>query len=178
MISAHASVFGGMDVQRLCHQKTQDTKATNNQLSSSSHSPPKVFVHGVRNAGHLLMLENYQEFNAAMAVASGREGDLPPGMPRSVEFICDEVAATASSNTGGGGADKVSFRSSSGMVVMNEKDAAKFFSGGRFNRRQSQQKKRMITLLLQRRRRNNYVVFLGGRSCSCTYRKSSYFKPL
>ena len=92
MISAHASVFGGMDVQRLCHQKTQDTKATNNQLSSSSHSPPKVFVLGVRNAGHLLMLENYQEFNAAMAVASGREGDLPPGMPRSVEFICDEGA--------------------------------------------------------------------------------------
>lgn len=131
---------GGMDVQRLCHQKTQDTKATNNQLSSSSHSPPKVFVHGVRNAGHLLMLENYQEFNAAMAVASGREGDLPPGMPRSVEFICDEVAATASSNTGGGGADKVSFRSSSGMVVMNEKDAAKFFRGGRFNRSESQQK--------------------------------------
>ncbi|KAL7491200.1 hypothetical protein ACHAWT_000636 [Skeletonema menzelii] len=117
---------GGLDVQRLCHQKKQDQ-------SSSSPSPPKVFVHGVRNAGHLLMLENYQEFNAAMAIAAGREEDLPPGMSRSVEFVCDEVAAANS-------ADKSRMARSSGKVVMSEKDAAKFFRGGRFNRRESQQR--------------------------------------
>jgi len=132
---------GGMDVQRLCHQKTQDIMTTKNNHSSSSSPPPKVFVHGVRNAGHLLMLENYQEFNAAMAIAAGREEDLPPGMPRSVEFICDEVATAAAANADG--AHKASFRSfrsnNSGKVVMNEKDAAKFFRGGRFNRRESQQ---------------------------------------
>lgn len=130
---------GGVDVQRVCHQKMQDNNMmtnTTNQSSSSSSQPPKVFVHGVRNAGHLLMLENYKEFNAAMAIAAGREDDLPPGMSRSVEIVCDEVAAANAD----GSADKVSFRSSSGKkVVMNEQDAAKFFRGGRFNRRESQQ---------------------------------------
>jgi hypothetical protein len=85
------------------------------------------------------MLENYQEFNAAMAIAAGREEDLPPGMSRSVEFVCDEVAAAANAK----GADKsTTSRSSRGeKVVMSEKDAAKFFRGGRFNRRESQQQK-------------------------------------
>ena len=38
------------------------------------------------------MLENYQEFNAAMAIAAGREDDLPSVVSRSIEFVCDEVA--------------------------------------------------------------------------------------
>ena len=80
------------------------------------------------------MLDNYQEFNAAMAIAAGREEDLPPGMSRSVEFVCDEVAAAAN-------AEGTTFRSSRKKVVMTEKDAAKFFRGGRFNRRESQQQK-------------------------------------
>uniref|UniRef100_A0A7S1VW23 Uncharacterized protein n=1 Tax=Skeletonema marinoi TaxID=267567 RepID=A0A7S1VW23_9STRA len=128
---------GGLDVQRLCHEKMQDRRTTTTTTRSAENNqspPPKVFVHGVRNAGHLLMLENYQEFNAAMAIAAGREEDLPPGMSRSVEFVCDEVAAAAN-------AEGTTFRSSRKKVVMSEKDAAKFFRGGRFNRRESQQQK-------------------------------------
>eukprot|EP00986_Skeletonema_menzelii_P007080 scaffold2734_cov76-Skeletonema_menzelii.AAC.4 len=53
--------------------------------------------------------------------------------PRSVEFVCDEVAAADS-------ADKSRMARSSGKVVMSEKDASKFFRGGRFNRRESQQR--------------------------------------
>jgi cardiolipin-specific phospholipase len=126
---------GGLDVQRLCHEKMQDRRTTTTTTRSAENNqspPPKVFVHGVRNAGHLLMLENYQEFNAAMAIAAGREEDLPPGMSRSVEFVCDEVAAAAN-------AEGTTFRSSRKKVVMTEKDAANFFRGGRFNRRESQQ---------------------------------------
>lgn len=128
---------GGLDVQRLCHEKMQDRRTTTTTTRSAENNqspPPKVFVHGVRNAGHLLMLDNYQEFNAAMAIAAGREEDLPPGMSRSVEFVCDEVAAAAN-------AEGTTFRSSRKKVVMSEKDAAKFFRGGRFNRRESQQQK-------------------------------------
>eukprot|EP00985_Skeletonema_marinoi_P034144 scaffold43249_cov438-Skeletonema_marinoi.AAC.1 len=66
------------------------------------------------------MLDNYQEFNAAMAIAAGREEDLPPGMSRSVEFACDEVAAAAAAAN----AEGTTFRSSRKKVVMSEKDAA------------------------------------------------------
>jgi cardiolipin-specific phospholipase len=143
---------GGLDVQRLCHEKMQDSRTTTTTTTSAKTQspPPKVFVHGVRNAGHLLMLENYQEFNAAMAIAAGREEDLPPGMSRSVEFVCDEVAAAANAK----GADKsTTSRSSRGeKVVMSEKDAAKFFRGGRFNRRESQQQKEDDTVIVEEKK--------------------------
>jgi cardiolipin-specific phospholipase len=120
---------GGLDVQRLCHQKKALLSQSTQQ--SSSPSPPTVFVHGVRSAGHLLMLENYQEFNAAMAIAAGKnEEELTRlGMSRPVEFVCNEVADARSKKT------TSQFRSNSGKTVMrNEEDAAKFFRGGRWNR--------------------------------------------
>jgi cardiolipin-specific phospholipase len=119
---------GGLDVQRLCHQKKALLSQSTQQLSSPS--PPTVFVHGVRSAGHLLMLENYQEFNAAMAIAAGKnEEELTRlGMSRPVEFVCNEVADARSKTT-------AQFRSNSGKIVMrNEEDAAMFFRGGRWNR--------------------------------------------
>ena len=105
---------GGMDVQRLCHQKRQE--------KMNGGSPPKVFVYGVREASHLLMLDNYAEFNAAITIAG--HGKLPPNMPRPVEVFCDEVAA-----------------SSPGLindphVIVGEDGAQAFFRGGRFNRKQ------------------------------------------
>jgi len=53
---------------------------------------PEVEVYGIRNAGHLLMLENYQEFNAAVAKALGCEHRLPEGAarPKAIHFS-DEV---------------------------------------------------------------------------------------
>lgn len=138
---------GGLDVQRLCHEMMQDSRTTTTTTRSAENNqspPPKVFVHGVRNAGHLLMLENYQEFNAAMAIAAGREEDLPPGMSRSVEFVCDEVAAANAEGT--------TSRSSRKKVVMSEKDAAKFFRGGRFNRRESEQQKDDDTVIVEEKK--------------------------
>ncbi|KAL7461598.1 hypothetical protein ACHAXS_002016, partial [Conticribra weissflogii] len=95
--------------------------------------PPKVFVHGVRNAGHLLMLDNYKEFNAAVIIAAGGEGKLPSGMPRPVEFVCSEMMAGshASSRSASGGSDIRIFD----RLVMSEEDAAMFFRGGHWNRR-------------------------------------------
>eukprot|EP00558_Chaetoceros_sp_UNC1202_P007597 CAMPEP_0197235182 /NCGR_PEP_ID=MMETSP1429-20130617/2678_1 /TAXON_ID=49237 /ORGANISM="Chaetoceros sp., Strain UNC1202" /LENGTH=268 /DNA_ID=CAMNT_0042693717 /DNA_START=191 /DNA_END=997 /DNA_ORIENTATION=- len=42
---------------------------------------PHVHVYGVRNAGHLLMLENWKEFNSAIALATGRGGRLSSHAP-------------------------------------------------------------------------------------------------
>ncbi len=80
------------------------------------------------------MLENYQEFNAAMAIAAGKnEEELTRlGMSRPVEFVCNEVADAISEST-------AQFGSNSGKIVMkNEEDAAKFFRGGRWNRKQEE----------------------------------------
>jgi len=59
---------GGLEVQRRCHK-----------LRSAGEVAPEVEVHGVRDAGHLLMLENWEEFNSAVILGAG--GRLPNGMP-------------------------------------------------------------------------------------------------
>jgi cardiolipin-specific phospholipase len=145
---------GGLDVQRLCHQKTLELYRTSqqqnekqpqqNQTNATNQSPsllpPKIFVHGVRNAGHLLMLDNYQEFNAAMAIAAGKEDELLPlGVKsRPVEFICNEVAA-ANDHDNEVNSSLLSRNNNSGKVVMSEQDAAKFFRGARWNRQKESQ---------------------------------------
>jgi len=92
---------GGIDVQRLCHnkrvewEKNKELSKSNDDVEdtgSKSSEPPKVFVHGVSQAGHLLMLDNYEEFNSALIIASGGEASLLPRTPRPMEFVCDEVA--------------------------------------------------------------------------------------
>lgn len=62
---------GGLEVQRSCEEMKQN-----------GQSAPEVEVHGVRNAGHLLLLDNWEEFNAAVIIAGGGLGALPPGGPR------------------------------------------------------------------------------------------------
>ncbi|KAL7533298.1 hypothetical protein ACHAWF_004445 [Thalassiosira exigua] len=131
---------GGMDVQRACHRKWQEWKQGRDQeekrqplhldgfdgpdgdaSNRDGRPPPKVFVHGVSDASHLLMLDNYREFNAALIVASG--GKLPPDMPRPMEFACDEVAA---------GTRDASRRLPRNVV--GEEGAVAFFRGPRWNR--------------------------------------------
>ncbi|KAL3800085.1 hypothetical protein ACHAW5_004452 [Stephanodiscus triporus] len=58
--------------------------------SSSCGPPPRVHVHGVRDAGHLLMLDNHEEFNSAVVIAAGLGDDLPSGSPRPVTFVPSE----------------------------------------------------------------------------------------
>jgi cardiolipin-specific phospholipase len=59
---------GGLDVQQKCQEAQQ--------------SSPHVEVYSIRNSGHLLMLENWQEFNAGVILgAGGSKENLPPDAP-------------------------------------------------------------------------------------------------
>lgn len=51
---------GGLDTQAACEDQLR-----------MGFSAPKVQVYGVRDAGHLLMLDNWEEFNAAVILGSG-----------------------------------------------------------------------------------------------------------
>lgn len=53
-------ISGGLDVQRTCVQKQRD-----------GETAPNVNVYKVRDAGHLLMLDNWQEFNAGVILSAG-----------------------------------------------------------------------------------------------------------
>ena len=85
---------GGIEAQRLCIQKRQKM-LKEQQASQEICLPPKVFVHGVRDAGHLLMLDNHDEFNAALIISAGGEGKLPSNFPKPVEFVCDEALSSS-----------------------------------------------------------------------------------
>jgi len=145
---------GGVEVQRSCHEKrlqwernreqskledkqqllnlneigSGKTTAQNN-TNSNNGPPPRIFVHGVKDASHLLMLDNFEEFNSAIIVAAGEEESLPSNMPRPIEVVCDEILSS-----------EVSFRgsnkqSASGQSnVVGEEGAAAFFHGPRWNR--------------------------------------------
>lgn len=60
----------GMDVERYCRQ----------QRAEGNLAVPNVSVRAVRNAGHLLMIENWEGFNAAVIWACG--GVLDPNVAR------------------------------------------------------------------------------------------------
>jgi len=64
---------GGLEAQRLCIEK-----------HSKGETAPNVDVLGVKNAGHLLMLENWQEFNSAVTISAGR--DISSDDPQPVLF--------------------------------------------------------------------------------------------
>ncbi|KAL7531407.1 hypothetical protein ACHAXR_004023 [Thalassiosira sp. AJA248-18] len=144
---------GGIEVQRLCHEKMtkweqkqqQQQKQTQGQNKKrSSPPPPKIHVHGVKDASHLLMLDNYQEFNAALIIASGGEEKLSPNMPRPAEFACDEVVAAAATAASSNTASHNN-RSTRG-IVLGEAGAADFFRGPgfrgpRYNREQKADEK-------------------------------------
>ena len=61
-------ISGGLKVQARCldHQQHQG------QGGSTSSPTPNVNVYQVSKAGHLLMLDNWQEFNAGLVLAAGR----------------------------------------------------------------------------------------------------------
>jgi cardiolipin-specific phospholipase len=51
------------------------------EMQKAGIETPDIHVYGVRNAGHLLMLENWQEFNSAMILASGKGKRLSSKSP-------------------------------------------------------------------------------------------------
>ena len=113
---------GGIEVQRLCHHKRLEMmKESTGGENQAISMPPRVHVHGVRNAGHLLMLDNHDEFNAAVIIAGGGKHKLPENFPRPVEFVCDEVKAAG---------DDTSISARGGYTnaeVYGETAAAQFF---------------------------------------------------
>ena len=129
---------GGLEVQRLSYKKRvewerdqeqlkQERKQQSDTTANSSSPPPRIFVHGVQDASHLLMLDNSQGFNAALIIASGGEAKMPPNMPLPVEFVCDEFAQSAS------------YESRSMRDVVGEEGAAEFFRGPRWDRGRKQE---------------------------------------
>jgi len=159
---------GGLETQRVCHEKRleweqqqqQKGQGVNHEKKQGQHQqkeqqsmqllpnnnnnnspPPRVFVHGVRDASHLLMLDNYQEFNAALIIASGGEEKLPPNAPRPVEFVCDEEVARSIATSSSSGTRSRSRRN----VVVGEEGATEFFRGPRWNRRTKQQEEAQET---------------------------------
>jgi len=63
---------GGIDAKNICNQMRQDGKK----------NVPNVTVLGVKDAGHLLMLENWEEFNSAVIHAAGYAHNLPQHFPK------------------------------------------------------------------------------------------------
>lgn len=113
---------GGIETQRLCFQKRAEMLKKQQGISDGTEKqmklPPRVFVHGVRDAGHLLMLDNHDEFNAAVVIAAGGENNLPSNFHKPIEFMCDEVAAACEGD--------FLLRGSKGDI-RGEADAAQFF---------------------------------------------------
>jgi len=68
-------VEGGLDVQSLCSKRRTDGLFS-----------PQINVYGIRDAGHLLMIDNPYEFNSALIVAGGGEHALSSNAPRPRQF--------------------------------------------------------------------------------------------
>lgn len=64
-------INGGLDVHHICEE-----------MKLNRMEAPDVEVHGVSSAGHLLMLDNWEEFNSAVLMAAGAEYALPENAPR------------------------------------------------------------------------------------------------
>lgn len=72
--------MGGLAVQEACEEKRR--------TSTTTKSAPKVDVYAVRNAGHLLMLENWEEFNTGVILAGG--GKVPKHATMPVRLLSKE----------------------------------------------------------------------------------------
>jgi cardiolipin-specific phospholipase len=62
----------GIETKRICNEMRKEGK----------HDAPIVSVLGVKDAGHLLMLENWEEFNSAVVHAAGDAQNLPQSSPK------------------------------------------------------------------------------------------------
>jgi len=81
-------IEGGLDVQTICKEKREGINTNRNATATSS--VPEINVYQVRDAGHLLMLENSSAFNAALMVAAG----LDPSKIRDASDLPIVVTAT------------------------------------------------------------------------------------
>jgi len=66
---------GGLDTQCACEAQHRQ-----------GHVAPNVDVYGVRDAGHLLMLDNWEEFNAGVVLSAGGGDALSSDTPRPIKL--------------------------------------------------------------------------------------------
>lgn len=66
---------GGLDTQSACEAQHR-----------RGHVAPNVSVYGVRDAGHLLMLDNWEEFNAGVILSAGGEEALSSNTPKPIKL--------------------------------------------------------------------------------------------
>merc|ERR1711865_1164245 len=79
-------VKGGLDVQTICNKNREEQQNTNNSTTTTNNTNtasttnivPNIDVYQVRDAGHLLMLENSVGFNSAViyACSNGCDSNL------------------------------------------------------------------------------------------------------
>merc|ERR1712194_864542 len=86
-------VQGGLDVQRMCRQQQQQQQQQGNDNNTNADGAvvmvPEIGVYQVKDAGHLLMLENSKGFNAAVIIAGG--GNRETIQDKSQLPICVDV---------------------------------------------------------------------------------------
>jgi cardiolipin-specific phospholipase len=68
---------GGLDTKKFCEQMDSPT--------------PKIDVYEVSNAGHLLMLDNYEEFNAGVVIGGLGFEALPKNVPVPTKLLLQSV---------------------------------------------------------------------------------------
>lgn len=119
---------GGFDAQRLCNARRVEWE-TNGR---NGQAPPRVFVHGIQDAGHLLMLDNNEAFNFAVIQAASE--------------IQAAIGNMGNEGQGGSSSRLQKFRGESGIstsdshLFLNEMSAASFFRGPRWNSKNEQEK--------------------------------------
>jgi hypothetical protein len=67
---------GGVETWKRCQQMKREGKLV-----------PDIQVYGVKNAGHLVMLENWKEFNSAMILAAGKGDRLSADSPMPFQVL-------------------------------------------------------------------------------------------
>merc|ERR1711865_613088 len=87
-------VQGGLDVQRICRQQKQQQSQGNDNNNNNIIVVPEIDVYKVKDAGHLLMLENSKGFNAAVIIAGG--GGIDTIEDKSQLPICVDVSSSSS----------------------------------------------------------------------------------
>jgi cardiolipin-specific phospholipase len=115
---------GGFDAQRLCNSRRVEWE-TNGRTGLP---PPKVFVHSIQDAGHLLMLDNNEAFNfAVIQAASGNTGNEGG-------FSSSSILQKSMRESG--------VSSSSSHLFLNDVSAASFFRGPRWNTKNEQEEEK------------------------------------
>ena len=81
-------VLGGLEVKRICTKQNSELKSSvvnkTEYKEEEEERSPDINVHIIRNSGHLIMLENWEEFNSSVIMAGKGEQVVSPKMPQPI----------------------------------------------------------------------------------------------